>query len=198
MLSAVVVALSLSAPTSAITGYERPSAPILEEAPTKVALAAPVQPLETQNLDVDPNAPDHEPSFIEKYLTFQVTSQGSKQVKDGLVLGHVLGYLFWGICGGLWGPVVAVTDSEFSGDVVLTWFVSSILWSLISTAAAFTGIGALMFFALPYLQSTATFNEIDRSIKKRGLSADDPKRPPPQPQPGTPNPGETPPPSYAY
>jgi len=189
MLAALCVAITMTAPA---TLTERPSAPILTE-----TLASPSTTASQQLLQADPNAPDHEPSFVEKYLSFQVANTGSKQVKDGLILGHVLGYLFYGVCGTLWGPVVATKDAEFTGDVAITWFLSSLLWGLIS---GFTGIGAVLIFALPYLGATAVFNELDRGIKKKGLApVDKPPPTPGTPTPGTPpQPGETPPPSYAY
>ena len=191
MFAALCVALSLTAPAT-LTSTALPTAPILE------AQGASIAPLQMQHLELDPNAPDVETSFIDKYLSFQVGPMGSKQVKDGLVLGHILGYVFYGLCGTLWGPVVATTDGEFTGDVAITWFLSSVLWGIIATAASFTGIGALLFLALPYLASTATFNELDRGIKKRGLAGTPPDKGP-GPQPATPPPGtETPPPSYAY
>lgn len=184
MLSALVLALSLSAPTTATTTLAQES----------------VAPISTQHLQVDPNDPAKEPQFVDKFLSFQLSPMASQQTKDGLVVGHILGYVFYGLCGSLWGPLVMTKDAELTGDVAITWFVSTILWSLISGALTFTAVGAVMWLALPYLSSTATFNELDRQIKKKGL-AQGTKKPDgtPTPTPATPpGSGETPPPSYAY
>jgi hypothetical protein len=185
MLTALVLALSLSAPATTTTSTMAHDA---------------VAPVSTQHLQVDPNDPEKEPQFVDKYLSYQLSPLASQQTKDGLVVGHILGYLFYGICGSLWGPVVMTKDGEFTGDVALTWFVSTILWSVIASVATFTAIGGLLWLAVPYLSSTATFNELDRQLKKKGL-AQGVKKPDgaPTPTPGAPpTPGETPPPSYAY
>jgi hypothetical protein len=121
----------------------------------------------------------------------------SQQTKDGLIVGHIFGYLFFGLCGSLWGPLVMTKDAELTGDVAITWFLSSILWGVIASAASLTGIGIVLWLAWPYLSSTATFNELDRQLKKKGVAKG--VTPTAPPTPGTaPTPGETPPPSYAY
>jgi hypothetical protein len=184
MLSALVLALSLSAPTTATTAGPSES----------------VAPISVQHLQVDPNDPAKEPQFVDRFLSYQLSPMASQQTKDGLVVGHILGYVCFGICGSLWGPVVMTKDVEFTGDIAITWFVSTILWSVISGALTFTAVGAVMWFALPYLSSTATFNEIDRQLKKKGV-AQGTKKPdgrPTSPPATPPSTDETPPPSYAY
>jgi len=192
---ALLVALAVSAPATLSTGSgaERPSAPILDDTAGDVRLA---------QSTIDPNAPDHVPTFVEQYLSFQISPVASKQVQDGLVLSQVVGYVCWGACGGLWGPLLAVKDSQMTGDVFVSWLLSSVIWGLI---APFTG--GLLFLVHPYLTTTATLNAIDRDIKKRGLATGRDGKPmglPPPPPPTTsaPNPapatGDTPPPSYAY
>lgn len=183
MLSALVLALSLSAPATLATAT--------------VGGAEAVAPLNTQHLQVDPNDPSRDPQFVDRYLSFQLSPLASQQTKDGLVVGHILGYLLYPLCGTLWGPVVMTKDGEFSGDVVVTWFLSGVLWGVIATAATFTAIGAVLWLAYPYLQSTAVFNELDRGIKKRGLAKGVTPTAPPTPG-SPPAPGDTPPPSYAY
>jgi hypothetical protein len=143
----------------------------------------------------DTTAPGYEPTFVEKYLAFQLSPNASKQVKDGQVLGIVLGYVCLGVCGPLWGPVVATKDAEFSGDVAVTWFLSSIIWGLIASAASLTGIGGLLWLAVPYLTTVATMNEIDRGIRKKQGPAQGAV---PNPTPPTPGGEDTPPPAYAY
>lgn len=195
---ALLVALAVSAPATLSTGSgaERPAAPILDDTPGDVRLA---------QSGIDPTAPDHVPTFIEQYLALTISPMPSKQVQDGLVLSHVIGYLL--PCGSLWGPVVATKDAQFTGDVVVSWLLSSVLWTGITVVVSITVIGALMLFALPYLATTSTLNAIDRDIKKRGLSLGRDGQPmgvPPPPPPTTtaPNPApqnsDTPPPSYAY
>lgn len=187
MLSALVLALSLSAPAT-------------DPISTTTLAHESAAPVSMQHLQVDPNDPAKEPQFVDKFLSFQLSPMASQQTKDGLVVGHILGYVFYGICGSLWGPLVMTKDAELTGDVAITWFVSTLLWSVITGAVSFTGIGLVMLLALPYLSSTATFNELDRQIKKKGL-AQGTKKPDgtPTPTPGTPPAsGETPPPSYAY
>jgi hypothetical protein len=185
MLAALVLALTLSAPTTTTR-------------PTMAHDA--VAPISTQHLQVDPNDPAKEPQFVDRYLSFQLSPLASKQTKDGLVVGHILGYIFYLACGSLWGPVVVTKDAEFTGDVALTWCASTLLWHIIASAATLTVIGSLLWLAVPYLSSTATFNELDRQLKTKGLAqgVQKPGGTPP-PTPGTPpTPGETPPPSYAY
>jgi len=184
MLSALVLVLSLSAPTNS----------------TAVAPSESVAPISMQHLQVDPNDPAKEPQFVDKFLSYQLSPMASQQTKDGLVVGHILGYVCFGLCGSLWGPLVMTKDGEFTGDVAITWFVSTVLWSLISSALTLTAVGAVMWLALPYLSSTATFNELDRQLKKKGVAQGTKKRdgtqtPPPATPPST---DETPAPSYAY
>ena len=201
---ALLVALAVSAPATLNVGAgaERPSAPILDEVNAPAA-----RPVLLAQGPVDPTAPDHTPTFVEQYLAFQSSPMASKQVNDGLVLSHVIGYLL--PCGSLWGPVVATKDAQFSGDVVSACFVSGLMWTLIASGVTIVtiGIGSLTFLALPYLTTTSTLNAIDRDIKKRGLAEDrlgNPigAPPPPPPTSTTPAPapqqGDTPPPSYAY
>lgn len=191
MFAALCVALSLTAPAT-LTSTALPTAPILE---TQGAAIAPIQ---KQLLEIDPNSPDREPSFVDRYLSFQLSPMASQQAKDGLVLSHVVGYLL--PCGSLWGPVVFVDGAEFNGDVFITWFLSSIVWAVIMGVASTVtvGIGLVLFIAFPYLSTTATLNEVDRDLKKRGLAGSPPDKNP-GPQPATPPSGtETPPPSYAY
>jgi hypothetical protein len=120
----------------------------------------------------------------------------SQQTKDALVLSHVIGYLL--PCGSLWGPIVLTKDGEFSGDVALTWFLSTVLWAVITGAVSLTFVGLVMIVALPYLSTTATLNALDRGIKKKGLAGGPAKKSDAPPTPATPSTGETPPPSYAY
>lgn len=196
MLAALLVALSVSAPAT-LTSAALPEAPILET----TTLASSAAPLAKQLLQVDPNAPDHEASFTEKYLSFQLSPLASQQAKDGLLLSHIIGYLAYGLCGTLWGPLVAVEGAEFTGDVAITWLLSNIIWFVIaSVATAVTfGVGGVMFVALPYLSTTSVLNEIDRGIKKKGLAGGPARRPGSTPTPTTPpSTVDTPPPSYAY
>jgi hypothetical protein len=198
MLAALLVAFSVSAPAT-LTSAALPGAPIIDT--ETLAVSSPsssTAPLSKQLLQVDPNSPDREPSFVDQYLSFQLSPMASQQTKDGLVLGHILGYVFWGLCGGLWGPVVSTKDGEFTGDVAISWFLSSVLWVVITGAVSLTGIGLVMLVALPYLQSTSTFNALDRGIKKKGLAGGPAKKPDAPTTPATPSTGETPPPSYAY
>lgn len=205
---ALLVALAVSAPATLSSGIadERPLQPILDvdAAPTTTRLA---------QADIDPNAPDHAPTFIEQYLAFTISPVPSKQVSDGLVLSHVIGYVCFPACGGLWGPLVAVKDAEMTGDVALSWFVSGLLWGGISLVASITIVGGVMWLVLPYLATTSTLNALDRGIKKRGLELDRTGQPvgkgnsgkatkPPSSSTPAPNPtprvDEPPPPSYAY
>ncbi len=202
MFAALCVALSLSAP-GAMTSTALPSAPILDTMTTSAMAGgggSAVAPLNTEHLQSDPNSPDREASFVDRYLSFQLSPLASQQAKDGMLLSHVVGYLL--PCGSLWGPVAFTNDAEFSGDVVITWFLSSLLWTVIMSVASTVtvGVGLILFIALPYLSTTATLNEVDRSIKKRGLAkgVDPPKTPTPGQTPATPPGTETPPPSYAY
>ncbi|MDP2342545.1 MAG: hypothetical protein Q8O67_16430 [Deltaproteobacteria bacterium] len=199
MIAALLITAALAAPATLTDGRgHSPRPSLVEKSKRQQAIDAPVR-LAQASLAADPNSPDQEPSFIDQYLSFQLSPVPAPAVKDGLVLSHVIGYLLWGICGGLWGPIVAIDGAEFSGDVVLTWFLSSILWYAIVGVVSFTGVGALLVFAIPYLQTTATMNAIDRQLKKKGVVGVTPggKKPPPNPAttPGTP---DTPPPSYAY
>ena len=199
---ALLVALAVSAPATLSAGNaERPSAPILEDA------AAPAAPLRLAQSGVDPNAPDHVPTFVEQYLSFQTSPVAAKQVQDGFILSHVIGYVLYGVCGGLWGPVVATKDAQMTGDVAISWFLSSVLWGVIAVVASFTIVGLVLWFIIPYLSTTATLNAIDRDIKKRGLATGQDGKPvgvpaTPPPPTSTPNPApqadDTPPPSYAY
>jgi len=194
---ALLVALAVSAPATLSTGSgaERPAAPILDNS----APAAGEVRLAQSN--VDPTAADHTPSFVEQYLSFTISPMASRQVQDGLVLSHVIGYLL--PCGSLWGPVVAVKDGQFTGDLAASCFVSGLIWSLITPFTAF-----LLLPVLPYLITTSSLNAVDRDIKKRGLALGRDGLPvgaPPPPAPpttATPNPApqsdDTPPPSYAY
>ncbi len=202
MLAALLITASLAAPATLTDHGGSPSRaprPIAVEKARRSSAPPPVV-LAQATLAPDPNAPDHTPTFMEQYLSYQLSPVASKPVKDGLVMGHVLGYIFSiiPVCGTLWGPVVAVDGAEFSGDVAITWFLSSLLWSLVATGATFTGVGAILWFAVPYLSSTATFNAIDRQLKAKGYVAPPPGTTTTAPPGTTPPPTDTPPPSYAY
>jgi hypothetical protein len=193
MLAAVLIVASLAAPTTLTDhGARSPRHAAVDTTHHDVKLAQ-------SNPNPDPNAPDHEPSFVEQYLTYQLAPTALPQTRDGLVMSHVLGYLLWGLCGGLWGPVVAIDGAEFSGDVFVSWLLSSIIWGVIASAASFTGIGLLVWLGLPYLQTTATLNAIDRQLKAKGYTPEPTKTTNKPPDPTTPPPTtDTPPPSYAY
>jgi hypothetical protein len=188
---ALLLVVGLSSPTTLTSGpgAERPTAPILDEVEQPARLA--------QAQTVDPTAPDHTPTFLEQYMSLTISPVASREVQDGLIVSHVIGYCGFGLCGGLWGPIVAVKGAQFTGDVVISWFLSNIIWSVGSTLT-----GGLLGFVWPYLATTATLNAIDRDIKKRGVATTPgvapttPAPPPPAGQP--PPPADTPPPSYAY
>lgn len=186
----LVVGLSSPATLTAGPGAERPTAPILEEVEQRE------QPVRLAQA-VDPTAPDHQPTFVEQYLSFTISPAASREVQDGLIVSHVIGYCGFPLCGGLWGPIVAVKGAQFTGDVVVSWFLSSVIWGIGSGLT-----GGLLFPIVPYLATTSTLNAIDRDIKKRGLATTPgvapttPAPPPPAGQP--PPPADTPPPSYAY
>lgn len=197
MIAALLLTVSLAAPATLThdNGRPQPMKAHVEKATKHKAVV-----VADSRVDADPNSPDHDPSFVEQYLSFQLSPAATPAAKDGLVMSHVIGYLLYGVCGTLWGPIVAVDGAEFSGDVVLTWFLSGLLWAVISTAASFTGIGLLVWLALPYLQTTATLNAIDRQLKRSGAPPPDKTAKPTNP-PSTTNPPpttDTPPPSYAY
>ena len=194
MLAALLVAFSVSAPAT-LTSAALPKAPIIDLETLAVSSSS-AAPLSKQLLQADPNSPDREASFTDKYLSFQLSPMASQQTKDALVLSHVIGYLL--PCGSLWGPVVLTKDGEFSGDVALSWFLSTVLWAVITGAVSLTVVGLVMIVALPYLSTTATLNALDRGIKKKGLAGGPAKKSDAPPTPATPSPGETPPPSYAY
>jgi hypothetical protein len=139
----------------------------------------------------DPNAPDHTQTFAEQYLSYQLSPAALPAVKDGQLMSIVLGYLCAPACGSLWGPLVMVKGAEFSADVAITWFLSSIVWGAASTVT-----GGLLLPVVPYLQTTATLNAIDVQMKKKGFKAPPSSSTPAQP--GQPQPTEQPPPSYAY
>lgn len=195
MLAALLITASLAAP--ATLSDARPHRPVVVQKAQKQKQAD-VQ-LAQASLAPDPNAPDHEPTFVEQYLSYQLAPTAAAPVKDGMVLSHVLGYLL--PCGGLWGPLVLIDGAEFSGDVFITYLLSGILWfvaiSVVSTVTV--GVGLLLFLAYPYLNTTATLNAVDRQLKAKGY-----KPPPPgktttgSPPGNTPPPTDTPPPSYAY
>ena len=200
---ALLVALAVSAPAtlSSGSGAERPASPIIDDS---AVVAGDVRLAQS---GIDPNAPDHVPTFVEQYLAFQISPVASKQVQDGLVLSHVIGYVCFPVCGGLWGPLIGVKDSQMTGDVFVSWLLSGVLWAAIGVVVSITVVGALFFLAAPYLTTTATLNAIDRDIKKRGLATGRDGLPtgfppPPPPTATTPNPApqndDTPPPSYAY
>jgi hypothetical protein len=194
MLAALLVAFSVSAPAT-LTSAALPKAPIIDLETLAVSSSS-AAPISKQLLQADPNSPDREASFTDKYLSFQLSPMASQQTKDALVLSHVIGYLL--PCGSLWGPIVLTKDGEFSGDVALTWFLSTVLWAVIAGAVSLTVVGLVMIVALPYLSTTATLNALDRGIKKKGLAGGPAKKSDAPPTPATPSPGETPPPSYAY
>lgn len=199
MIAAFVLALSLTAPTALPDEARAPTSTTKQVQKAKQqAKAAPV--LAQAHLADDPNSPDREPGFVDHYMPFQLSPAALPQVKDGLILSHVLGYLLYGICGSLWGPIVAVDGAEFSGDVVISWFLSGLIYGVIASVASFTGIGLLVWLAIPYLQTTAVLNSIDRDLKKKGYKPADGKKPAggnvtPPPTGGN---TDTPPPSYAY
>ncbi len=144
---------------------------------------------------IDPTSPDRPPTFVEQYLSLTISPYASREVQDGLVLSHVIGYCGFPVCGGLWGPIVAVRGAQLTGDVVVSWFLSHIIWGIGSGVTA-----GLLGIVWPYLATTSTLNAIDRDIKKRGAGASPPP-PTPTPPPAAPPPpppGDTPPPSYAY
>lgn len=201
MIAAVVLALSLTAPTALPDEARAPSSTTQQVQKAKQkAQAAPV--LAQAHLADDPNSPDREPGFVDHYMPFQLSPAALPQVKDGLIMSHVLGYVFFiiPVCGPLWGPVVAVDGAEFSGDVVISWLLSTIIYGTIAVAASPITAG-LSLFAIPYFSTTATLNAIDRDLKKKGYKPADGKKPAgggnatPPPTGGN---TDTPPPSYAY
>ena len=201
MITAVLLAATLAAPMTLTsgTGGERPSAPILEESAVGAESTA-VQPaVRFADSGIDPTDPDRDPGFVDKYLGLSISPLASTQVKDSQVISIVLGYLFYPICGTLWAPIAFTNDAEFSGDVLITWFVNGLIWFVITAVASITVVGFFLALALPYFQVTAVLNEADRSIKKRGLGGLPPKKPTPGNQPAAPpDTGDAPPPSYAY
>lgn len=201
MITAVLLAATLAAPMTLTsgTGGERPSAPILKETAGAEAMPAGQPAVRFADSGVDPTDPERDPGFVDKYLGLMISPSASPQVKDSQIISLVMGYLFWPVCGNLWGPIAFTADSEFSGDAVLTWFVSGLIWVIISSAASLTGVGALLFLAFPYFTTTAVLNELDRGIKRRGLAGEPAKKPTPGNQPAAPpDTGDAPPPSYAY
>jgi hypothetical protein len=146
----------------------------------------------------DPNAPGHKMTFVEQYLSYQLPAQAMPAVRQGEVMSYVLGYLLYGICGSLWGPVVAVEGASFDGDIATNWFLSTLLWSVIATAATATLVGGALWLAVPYLSTVATMNAIDRQLKKKGGGTAAPPGTPGQPGQEPPPATEQPPPSYAY
>jgi hypothetical protein len=196
MIAALLITAALAAPAMLTDGNESaPRAPLVEKSKAKQGVK-----LAQASLAADPNSPDREPEFLDQYLSFQLSPVPAPAVKDGMVLSHVIGYLLYGICGGLWGPIIAVEGAEFNGDAVLSWFVSGILWfvvlSVVTTVTV--GVGSIALLALPYLQTTATLNAIDRQLKKKGLGPVPKGKGPTGPGPATTTPTDTPPPSYAY
>ena len=190
MIAALLITLSLAAPTT-LTGHDRPTAPAVTKTKAKATVLAQAR------LAPDPNAPGGNLGFVDHYLPFSLAAQALPPVKDSLVLSHVLGYLL--PCGGLWGPVVLIDGAEFSGDVIISYLLSSILWSVAITVVGTVtiGVGLLALVALPYLTTTATLNAVDRGLKAKGYAP--PKGTTPNPSnPANPPTGDTPPPSYAY
>jgi hypothetical protein len=191
---ATSVSTTTTPSTTSTTSTLRKVAPPAKKKPVRLAATAVRAP------DPDPNAPDHVPTFVEQYLSFALSPQALPEVKNGQVLAHILGYVCFGVCGSLWGPLVATPGAQLTGDVLGTWFLSTLVWFGVSVGFAFTGIGAVLILAWPYFSSVATLNAIDRDLKRRGGSSSSPSSDP-RPRPPaatTPTPQETPPPSYAY
>lgn len=197
MIAALLITLSLAAPTT-LTGHDRDRSSSTSVTKEKAAKAKAAPQLAQARLAPDPNAPGADLGFVDHYLPFSLAAQALPAVKDNLVLSHVLGYLL--PCGGLWGPVVLIDGAEFSGDVIISWLLSSIIWFVaIAVVGTITiGVGYLAFLALPYLATTATLNAVDRGLKAKGYTPP-PKGTTPNPSnPANPPTGDTPPPSYAY
>ena len=191
MLAALLLTVSLAAPTTLTDhgAHARRPAVTVPKHETRVAAAE-------RAID-DPNAPDRDIGFVDHYMPFQLSPAALPAVKDGLILSHVFGYLL--PFGGLWGPVVAIDGAKFTGDLFASYCLSSIIWFL-AAAVVLTvtiGVGAITFFAVPYLTTTAALNAVDRQLKAEGKQPPKPNTPP-NTTTTPPPPTDTPPPSYAY
>ena len=178
MLSALVLALSLSAPAN--TSAAGPAFLPMADPAARVEIA--------------------EPDFFGKYLPFSLNQDASQQAKDSMVMSIVLSYVGCIVCAPVWAPVLVTKDAEFNGDVVAAALISYVVWVGVSIVTSPLGIGLLTGLAWPYSNALATLNAADRDIRRRALGGTGtPKALPPS---GTPVPGggngETPPPSYAY
>lgn len=176
MLSALVLALSLSAPTTVPT-----------TAPTFLPTADPVAKVEVA-----------EPDFIGKHLPFSLNSDASQQAKDSMMMSIVLSYVGCIVCAPVWAPVVMTKDAEFSGDVISSALISYAMWVGISIVTSPLAIGIFTAILWPYSNALATLNAADRDIRRRGLGGSGTPKALPPSTPGSGGNGETPPPSYAY
>ncbi len=196
MLAALLITVSLAAPTSLTDHGTRTHRPAVSQKAKATTLAQ-----SSSRVADDPNSPDREIGFVDHYMPFTLSSQALPDVKDNMVISHVLGYFL--PCGGLWGPVVLIDGAEFSGDVVISWLLSNIIWfvAIAAVATITVGVGIVGFLAFPYLTTTATLNAVDRGLKAKGYQPPDPKKSPTTTNPNTTPPNttpDTPPPSYAY
>jgi hypothetical protein len=203
MITALVLVASLSTPTTLTspTSLRSTDRPVHRPAATAAVDGAHKGAVRlAQNTPAaDPNAPDHTQTFIEQYLSYQLSPAATPAIKDGQIMSIVLGYLCSPACGSLWGPIVMVKGAEFTADVAITWLLSSILWTVITSAASLTVVGGLIGLAVPYLQTTATLNALDVQMKKKGLKGSTPGKPVEPAKPADPAPSaDAPPPSYAY